>query len=207
MAKAGKRYPLVIYTHMIDRWWPAILFLGLALASLAWPLYQNPFMRLAEPWRWQAMAWLGGVVIFVSLVMASFRKSGYVQLFGDHLRLVTPFLRMNISYRRILRTTTVSMGATFPPKSISGWRREIISPLASMTAVKIDLNAFPLPLSVLRFFLSPFFFKDSTPHFIILVNDWMGFSTDLESMRVSGKMPMPEQKISDQSILSRLPRK
>ena len=85
MAKAGKRYPLVIYTHMADRWWPAILLLGLALLSLAWPLYRDPFMRLAEPWRWQAMAWLGGIVTLVSLVMASFRKSGYVQLFRDHL--------------------------------------------------------------------------------------------------------------------------
>ena len=207
MAKAGKRYPLVIYTHMIDRWWPVILLLGVALASIAWPLYQDPFMRLAEPWRWLALLWLGGIVTFISLVMAAFRKSGYVQAFRDHLRLVTPFLRMNISYRRILRTSTVSIGTTFPPKSISGWRRGIVAPLASMTAVKIDLNAFPISPAVLRFFLSPFFFKDNTPHFIILVNDWMGFSTELESMRVSGKMPIPEQKISDQSILSRLPKK
>ncbi|HUH96242.1 MAG TPA: hypothetical protein VLZ89_02715 [Anaerolineales bacterium] len=205
MAKTGKRYPLLVYTHMIDRWWPAILLLGLALAALAWPLYQNPFMRLAEPWRWRAMAWLGGVVIFISLVMASFRKSGYVQPLGDHLRLVTPFLRMNISYRRILRTSTVSMAATFPLKGLSSWRREIIRPLASLTAVKIELNAFPLPPAVLRFFLSPFFFKDSTPHFIILVRDWMGFSMELESMRVSGSRP--EQRHPDHSILSRLPRK
>ena len=205
MAKAGKRYPLLIYTHMIDRWWPAILLLGLALVSLTWPLYQDPFMRLAEPWRWQIMAWLGGAVIVISLGMASFRKGGYVQPFSDHLRLVTPFLRMNISYRRILRTSTVSMAATFPLKNISGWRREIIRPLASLTAVKIELNALPMPLPVLRFFLSPFFFKDSTPHFIILVNDWMCLSTELDSMRVSGNMP--EQKVSERSILSRLPRK
>ena len=115
MAKAGRRYPLVIYTHMIDRWWPAVLLLGLALASLAWPLYQDPFLRLAQPWRWQTMAWLGGAVTVVSLIMAAFRKAGYVQPFSDHLQLVTPFLRMSISYRRILRTTTVSIGATFPP--------------------------------------------------------------------------------------------
>jgi hypothetical protein len=205
MARVGKRYSLVIYTHMIDRWWPAILLLGLALTSLAWPFYQDPFTRLAEPWRWQAMAFLGGAVILASLVMAAFRKSAYVQLFNDHLRLVTPFLRLNVSYRRILRTSTISMGATFPPKSISGWRRNIIEPLASMTAVKIELNAFPLPLPSLRFFLSPFFFKDSTPHFIILVNDWMSFSTELESIRVGGMAPEP--RVSDQSILSRLPKK
>ena len=205
MAKAGKRYPLLIYTHMIDRWWPAILLLGLALVSLTWLPYQDPFMRLAEPWRWQIMAWLGGAVILISLVMASFRKGGYVQPFSDHLRLVTPFLRMNISYRRILRTSTVSMATTFPLKSLSGWRREIIRPLASLTAVKIELNAFPMPRSALRFFLSPFFFQDNTPHFIILVNDWMGLATELDSMRVSGNIP--EQKTSNQSILSRLPKK
>ncbi len=205
MAKAGKHYPLVIYTHMIDRWWPAILLLGVALASLAWPLYQDPFMRLAEPWRWQAMLWLGGVVTLIALVMAACRKSGYVQAFRDHLRLVTPFLRMNISYRRMLRTSTVSMATTFPLKRLSGWRREIIRPLISLTAVKIELNAFPMPRSALRFFLSPFFFQDGTPHFIILVNDWMGLATELDSMRVSGNVP--EQKISNQSILSRLPKK
>ena len=205
MAKAGKRYPLLLYTHMIDRWWPAILLLGLALGSLAWPLYQDPFTRLAEPWRWQAMAWLGGAVILFSLVMAAFRKAGYVQPFSDHLRLVTPFLRMNISYRRILRTTMVSMAATFPPKSISGWRRGILEPMAGMTAIRVELNAFPLPLSAMRFFLSPFFFKDKTPHFIFLVKDWMGLVTELDSMRTGGKIP--PQKVSDQSILSRLPKK
>ena len=68
MAKTGRRYPLLIYTHMIDRWWPAILLLGLALASLAWPLYQDPFMRLAEPWRWQIMAGLGGAVTLIGNV-------------------------------------------------------------------------------------------------------------------------------------------
>jgi len=205
MAKAGKRYALVVYTRMIDRWWPAILLLGLALASLAWPLYQDPFMRLAAPWRWQAMAWLGGIVTVLSLVMAIFRGSAYVQTFNDHLRLVTPFLRMNVSYRRIRRISSVSMAATFPLKNMSGWKREIMQPLASMTAVKIELNAFPVSLSAMRFFLSPFFFQDKTPHFIILVKDWMGFATELESVRVSGSLP--EQKGFEQSILSQLPRK
>ena len=205
MAKAGRRYPLLIYTHMLDRWWPAILLLGIALTSLAYPLYQDLYTRIAEPWRWQGMAWLGGAVILTALVMASLRKSGYVQLFRDHLRFVTPFLRMNISYRRILRTSSVNMGATFPPRSMSGWQRGIIAPLGSKTAVRIDLNAYPLPRASLRFFLSPFFFQDRTPHFIILVNDWMSFSTELESFRTSGDIV--EQTASDQSILSRLPRK
>lgn len=191
---------------MIDRWWPAIFFLGLALLALAWPFYQDLYTRLTEPWRWMTLAGLGAAVILVSLIMLALRKSAYVQPFGDHLLLATPFLRMNISYRRILRTTTASMAALFPSKSLRGMKREIIEPLASMTAVVMELNAFPISRSVLKFFLSSFFFKDQTPHFVILTQNWMGFSTELESLRASGNQPL-QHRTANQSILSKLPKK
>lgn len=206
MAKAGKKYPLLIYTRMIDRWWPAVLLLGLSLIALAWPLYQNLFFRIGQPWRWQGMAGVGGIITLIAFVMLLFRKGAYVQLFGDHMKLVTPFLHLNISYRRILRTTTASMYALFPPKSISGWRREIIEPLSKMTAVVIELNSFPIPPEVMRFFLSPFFFKDKTPHFVLLVQNWMGFSSELESLRVTEYEPAG-QRIANRSILTHMPRK
>jgi hypothetical protein len=41
---------------------------------------------------------------------------------------------------------------------------------------------------------------------VILVNDWMRFSAELESMR-SGVDPEPPQKRRKNSILSRLPQK
>lgn len=206
MAKAGKRYPLLVYTRMLDRWWPALFFLGLALLALAWPFYSDLYTRLTAPWRWTALAGLGVVVIFVSLVMLVLRKSAYVQPFGDHFRLVTPFLRMNVSYRRIRRTATANMSALFPPKGMSGLKRDILEPLLKQTAVVIELNAYPIPRSTLRLFLSPFFFKDQTPHLVVLVRDWMGFSTELESLRVSGNEPARVRQIN-QSILSQLPRK
>ncbi len=206
MAKAGKRYSLVIYTRMMDRWWPVIFFIGLALFALAWPFYSDLYARLTEPWRWMTLAGLGAIVVFISLIMLVMRKSAYVQPFSDHLRLATPFLRMNISYRRIRRTATASMSALFPPKSLRGLKRDIIEPLASMTAVIVELNAMPMSASVLRFFLSPFFFKDRTPHLVLLVQNWMAFSTELESMRVGGTQPSAQHQ-TNQSILSRLPRK
>lgn len=205
MARAGKRYPLVIYTRMMDRWRPMIFLLGLGLIALAWLPYRDLFTRLTEPLRWMIPAGVGAGTILISLIMLVMRKSAYVQPFSDHLRLATPFLRMNISYRRIRRTTTASMSVLFPPKSLRGMRREIIEPLASMTAVIVELNALPMPASTLRFFLSPFFFKDRTPHLVLLVQNWMAFSTELESMRVGGSQPSPQQ--TNQSILSRLPKK
>ena len=200
--KGGRRYPLVVYTHMIDRWWPAMLALGLALLSLAWALYSWGY----EQWRWLIFAGIGGFNIIVGLFLMLIRKAAYVQPFNDHLRLATPLLRLNISYKRFHRTTSANMGILFPPNTVTKWQVEIVRPLAKMTAVIITLNKFPMSQFALRLFLSPLFFKDKTPHFVILVKDWMKFSAELDSMR-SGFTPSTPQQKRDNSILSRLPSK
>ena len=205
MARAGRRYPLILYTHMIDRWWPATLALGLALFGLAAAL-RYTFPDPALDWQWLTFASVGGFVLIVSLFLIVIRKAAYVQPYNDHLRLVTPFLRVNISYKRIHRASSSNMGTLFPPKSISNWKQDIVAPLAKRTAIVLELSGYPISQSVLRFFLSPFFFKDKTPHFVFLVDDWMRFSTELESMRVGGDVD-PAPRPVDPSILTRLPRK
>ena len=207
MKRPGRRYPLLMYTRMMDRWWPALFFLGLALLALAWPFYRDLYTRLTQPWRWTAFAGLGAIVIMVSLLMLALRKSAFVQPFGSYFRLSTPFLRLNISYRRIRSTTTTAMTALFPMENLRGMQREIIRPLLSRTAVVVDMTALPLPVTTLRLFLSPFFFKDQTPHLVILVDDWMRFSTELESRRMGGEGPVPAARRAPASILGQLPRK
>ena len=203
MAKGGHRYPLIIYTHMLNRWYPAILTLGLFLLLLSYGIYSWGF----EQWRWLAIASVGGLNVFLGLLLLALRKSAYIQPLSDHLKLVTPFLRLNISYKRLRRTSSANMGALFPPKSVSKWQAEIIEPLARMTVIVLELNAFPMSQSSLKLFLSPLFFKDKTPHFVILVDDWMHFSSELESMRTGQTTTTTTQKKRDSSILSRLPNK
>jgi len=198
---AGRRYPLVIYTHMLSRWWTAVFTLGLSLLALAWALRSWQF----EEWRWRTTASLGVLVVCAGVAILIFRNSAYVQPFTDHLRLVTPFLRVNISYKRFRRATSAAMYSLFPPRSISGWRREILRPLQKMTAIVVELNEYPISHTVLRLFLSPFFFKDRTPHFVILVKDWMTFSAELESRRSGAGDSAVQRSSQDQSILSRLP--
>lgn len=205
--RTGKRYPLLLYTRMLDRWWPALFFVGLGVLALAWPFYSDLYTRLTEPWRWMTLAGVGGSVVAISLAMLLLRSSAYVQLFPDHLRLVTPFLRMNISYRRIQRTTTAAMATLFPPQSLPWLKRDILEPLFGRTALVIDLSALPIPASTLRLFLSPFFFKDRTPHIVILVRDWMRFSTELDSRRTGTAAPDAAPARGASSILSRLPEK
>jgi hypothetical protein len=203
MAKGGRRYPLVVYTRMINRWWAAIFALGLALLGVSWALRSWGF----EEWRWLVFISIGALNLFLGVVLFLLRKSAYVQPFGDHLRLVTPFLRLNISYKRFRRASTTNMGAVFPPKSVSNWQAEILEPLLPMTALLIELNGYPMPQSSLRLFLSPLFFKDKTPHLVILVEDWMGLSGELESRRSGADPVAAQQKRSTNSILSHLPKK
>ncbi len=205
MAKAGHRFPLLVYRAMINRWWPATLFLSLALLLLAWPVYNDPLAQ-AESWRWMGLVGLSGAALIFTFALLIMRSVAYVQPFPTYIKLVTPFLRFNISYKRLRRYTTSEVRAIFPSSQIRGWKRDVIGPLSNKTAIILELNGWPAQPELLRWFLSSFFFKDKTPHFVIIVNDWMRLSMEIDSMRTGG-IPQEKRGPQSQSILSRLPRK
>lgn len=206
MARAGHRYPLIVYRHMVNRWWPAMIAIGLGMFALAYSEYIQPISQFIS-WRWQLFAAIGGLAIFIGIFFWIIRFFAYVQPYPTYLKLVTPFLRINISYKRIKKTTSTEMRYLFSLKSMSGWVQDIFSPLANNTAVVIELSGYPISPNLLRLFLSRFFFKDKTPHFVILVKDWMRFSSELESMRSGIDLNPPPKKRSRDSLLSRLPQK
>jgi hypothetical protein len=113
-------------------------------------------------------------------------------------------MRVKVGYKRILRTNPADMSNLFPPKKVRGMRREIIAPFIKYTAIVLNLNAYPLPSWVLHAFLSYFFFipKDKTPHFVLLVENWLDFSTDLESNRAAAIQYQPPQQQSPLVMVS-----
>jgi len=206
MARGGKKYRLLMYEHMLDRWWPTTFTLALVIFIYVGTLWgaekffptQIPLPRLSNDDTIFLLA-IGGVVLLFTLFLFILRKMAYVQLFNDHFKLVTPFLRLKISYKRILRTTTTEIAQLFPPKSMSGYQRDIIGPISGNAAIIVHLRAYPLSRSILRLFLSPFFFADKTPHFVLMVDDWMGFSRELDSRRAGGG-PAPGKKKKSSSL-------
>jgi hypothetical protein len=207
MARGGHKYPLIVYQHMLNRWWPALMAIGLGMFALAYSEYIDPMAQFVS-WRWQLFAGIGVLAILIGIFFVILRHLAYVQPFPEYLKLVTPFMRLNISYKRIRKTTTTEMHYLFPFKGLSGWMQDIFEPLAGKTAMVIDLNGYPISPVMLRFFLSRFFFKDKTPHLVILVKDWMRFSSELESMRTGiDIIPSAPQKRQKSSILSQLPKK
>lgn len=207
MARGGHKFPLIVYQHLLNRWWTPMFAIGLVMFVLAYGEYTHPVYKFI-PWRWQLFAGIGVLAIFVGIFFLVIRQIAYIQPFPGFIKLVTPFMRVNISYKRLHKTTTSEMRLLFPPKSMSGWMRNIFAPLASQTALILELKAYPLSPVLLRMFFSRFFFKDKTPHFVILVKDWMGLSSEIDSFRTGvDPDPRPVKKRGNDSILSRLPKK
>jgi hypothetical protein len=206
MARAGHRYPLLVYRHVLSRWWLAIILIGVGMFALAYSEYLQPLGPFT-PWVWGFYAGVGGLAVLVGIFFWSIRYFAYVQPYPTYLKVVTPFMRINISYKRIKKTTATEMRYLFTLKGVSGSARDVLEDLATKTAIVLDLNGYPISPALLRLFLYRFFFKDKTPHLVILVKDWMGFSAELESMRSGIDPNPPAQKRSKDSILARLPRK
>lgn len=207
MARAGRRYPLIVYQHMLNRWWPAMITMGLVMFAFAYDEYTDPMAQFIA-WRWQLAGGAGALAIFVGLLFIVLKQFAYVRPFPTYLKVVTPFMRINISYKRIRRTMPTEMHHLFPRKILSGWMQDIFAPLANKTALVIELSGYPISPKLLRMFLSRFFFKDKSPHLVILVKDWMMLSAELDSMRTdTGPRPPEQRKRTKDSILSRLPQK
>src|ERR1044071_5074665 len=139
MARAGHKYPLIVYQHMVNRWWPAMFALGLGMFALAYTEYIDPIGHFLV-WRWQLSGAIGALAVVVGLFFFFIRYMAYVQPLPNYLKIVTPFMRLNISYKRIRKTTATEMHYLFPRNSMSGWVQDIFAPLATRTAVILELS-------------------------------------------------------------------
>lgn len=179
--KSGARYALLLYRRTMDRIWKNTLVLGAILMAL-WFLPLLPDRSLG--WISSKDLLLAGAIVVLALCAFAFlgRSMTYVQPMYDHLRLVTPFLRLNVSYRRITSTHPVMMQQLFPPQA-SGWaQRRFLEPFYGRTAILIELAGYPLNPTLLKLFLPAQMFSPRSTGLLILVSDWMQFSTEFDTL-------------------------
>jgi hypothetical protein len=175
-----KRHPLLIYRRAMDRLWPSLLVLGVLLGGIwAWNDYnQTPMLDV------QNSFWLLGAA-GLTLVFASFiflaRFMAYVQVGRNYLKLVTPFLQLRISFRRILRFHPTDFVALYPPSKSSWAERNFLNPFYGKTALVAEMRQYPLSKVLLRLFLAKQMFSKDFTGFIFLVPDWMDISTELDA--------------------------
>ncbi|PWH14468.1 MAG: hypothetical protein DDG59_12795 [Anaerolineae bacterium] len=178
---SGKRHPLLMYRRTLDRLWPSIFLSGAILMVI------GIYVRFAQtPIDKQEAAWLmiaAALLLILSLFFVFLRYAAYVQPRADHLRLVTPFFQMRISYRRIRSVHPAEISALFPPQRIGGSLRSFLEPFYGRTAVVLELNGYPMPKSILRLFLAQAMFYPQTEGLVLLVPDWIALSSELDTLR------------------------
>ena len=188
-ASKSRRYKLPLYERALKRWISATFWMAVflvAFAAAAW--FFAPDIT-----DWQVYILLAAAVAagLVTLILFSIRKGSYVRCFPTYLLIAAPFLRVKVPYRRIKRTFTSEMSTLFPVKKLSAARRDILAPFARQTALVLVLDAYPASRGLLRAFMSPFFFYEKSPHFVLLVDDWLGLSVEMESIRTAAKREPP----------------
>jgi len=180
-SRKGTRHPLLMYRRMMDRVWKYTLVLGLVLAAATrWQL-----LRERDIFGWSSNIWIFSAAA-LSLIVCGFafvtRYMAYVQVREDALRLYTPFLRLKISYRRIRSVHPALMQQLFPPEKSNWSQRSFLEPFYGLTALVVELRGYPMDPALLRLFLPGQMFSPRSQGFVIMVKDWMKFSTEFDSL-------------------------
>lgn len=178
--KFGNRYKLLVYHDFWNRLWKPTLFLGALLAVIWWQAgtQNSPLIQTANsPW-----VLLGAIVSLLMGVLAFLlRNMSYVQPTDSYFRLVTPFLRLKISYRRVRTIHPIDLVQAFPPREQSWSQRRFLRTFYGETAVAVELHGYPLSRMLLRLFLSPLIYLPQSTGFVFVVDDWMKLSTELDA--------------------------
>jgi hypothetical protein len=198
--KGGKKFRLLLYPHMINRWWPLTLTLSIILyvvVGIFWGVewyFINPMdnpLPILPISDGTTYLFIASVSLIFTFGLLLIRKNAYVQIFPGYVRLVTPFFSFNISFKRIKNIRVAEFGSLFPPSSLSNYQKDLLDELFGYTANILELTSYPVSRRALSIFLSPYFFHDKTPHIILLLDDWMRFNTEFESFRVQGREIRP----------------
>ena len=183
--QTGKKQPLLMYRRTVDRIFIATFLLGFLLLAI----WFYPFLGGVGYVSQSIQVFISiSAVVVLTLSMFAFlaRFRAYVQVNQTHLSLVTPVFRLNISFHRLRSTHPVLIQHLFPAKDSCWARRSYLKPYYGETAIVVELKDFPLNPALLRLFFAKEMFSPQNKGFVILVPDWMKFSTELDTMHKNG---------------------
>ncbi len=177
--KKGKRFPLLIYARFGKKWSRMGLLLAV-LAAVLWLL--TPRLSIPAAMRpLAALPVIAGLLLMLYGVLAS--RMSYVQCGPRSIRIQTPFYPVVLSYRRVKLVRPVQMNKIFDSQKEKPARRAWPPAYWAMTGLIVEVGKFPVDERWLRLWLDRYLFWQEGTGFVLLVEDWMGLSQQLDSFR------------------------
>ena len=194
--KPGSRHRLLIYWRFLNRIWKITFVLGAVLAfAWGWIYWETQTISLFST---DTLILAGAVVAFLlTLFFFLARSMAYVQPYQQFLKFVTPFLRLNISYRRMRSVRPMLVQQIFPRDEISRSQHRALEPFYGKTAIVMELKSYPISPALLRVFLPPALFSPQFTGMVLIVPDWMQLSTEVETFRGSQRRSIKDQAWMD----------
>ncbi|MEK6256852.1 MAG: hypothetical protein N2C13_05990 [Chloroflexota bacterium] len=178
---SGKKHKLLFYKHTMQRLWRLSLILDIVLWLVWW--FVSPQMSTAmTDFVWYSAAATLGIAIFAYFA----QNMGYAQAKTGYLLLATPFLRLKISYKRIVSSHPVEFVQIFSPRKMRWADKRFARPYFRKTVVAIVLNDYPLSKIIIRLFFPKFIFHpQENAGLVLVVKNWMALSTEIDSYKTS----------------------
>jgi hypothetical protein len=129
---------------------------------------------------------LASLVILAYTSLA--RRLAWVQCRPNHLRIQTPLYPLVVSYGRIKMVRPQTFAQVFHPGHEKRARRRWLRPYWRKTALAVDLKQYPTSKAWLRLWLSPYLIAPGPPGFVLLVEDWIALSRQLDEFRSAWEM-------------------
>jgi hypothetical protein len=189
--KRGKRFHLLIYARMQQKW--ALPSLLVTIASVAlWVLAPRIRFLPSELRTLILIPALASFAIFAYAFLA--RRMAWVQCRPGHLHIQTPIYPLAVSYARIKVVRPSELGHIFDPSKEKPGRRNWLLPYWGMTAVVVEISKYPVSKDWLRLWFNRYMFAPDVTGFVFLVNDWMALSRQLDDFRSNWELRRAERR-------------
>lgn len=178
--KIGERHTLLFYRRSMTRmFWTTLILGGILMAAGSFSLLKPiPILGIpSEVWLFAA----GLLALAISAFAFVARYMAYVQPRESYLKVVTPFLRFNVSYRRIQSIRPSLLQQIFPPEQSSWSQRSYLEAFYGKTAIVVDMKGFPADPKMLKLFLPGPMFSPRSTGLVLVVPEWIKLSTELDS--------------------------
>jgi len=179
MARKHKSNPifnLLIYRALAKRWLGPSLWLipgGIVLWGAA---AYGTFLD-------KRYAGLTLLVTLVGILLTTYNllaRRAAVRCHSKYFTVQTPIYPAAFSYRRVASIRPIEFNALFPAEKEKEARRQLYRGLWGKTAVAVDLKSYPVPLWWLRLWFSPYLLNPKDKGLLLLVDDWMALTRQLE---------------------------
>ncbi|MCP4360285.1 MAG: hypothetical protein GY796_19940 [Chloroflexi bacterium] len=176
-----KTHKLLLYEFASKRMRNKLLLLWLVLLALAlFDLLITPVLGSLWFVLWLAILLLMLVWVYYAFLM---RRAAFI-VTPNYLLLQVPFKSVKISYGRVSSITSSHMAQHYNLKQLKGQDRFLVKPLYEYVCGFIELNSLPKALrKERRLWFSPYLFSPRLSGMLLVVDNWMQLSRDVEVAR------------------------